>query len=72
MRNRAQWRAKLAREKKWCDEYVHHLPELRPDELVKGVGYHVVTYHAEDCRLYAGYRCSCRPDVRFFAEPMRS
>jgi hypothetical protein len=54
------------------DEYVHHLPELRPDELVKGVGYHVVTYHAEDCRLYAGYRCSCRPDVRFFAEPIRS
>jgi hypothetical protein len=37
MRNRARWRAALAREKKWVDEYVHHLPELRADELVKGV-----------------------------------
>jgi hypothetical protein len=65
-------RAKLAREKKWIDSYVHHLPELKANELVRGVAYHAVTYHEEGCWLYRGGRCSCRPHVKFFAEPMRS
>jgi len=50
---------------------LHHLPELKASELVRGVGYHAVFYHREGCRLYAGGRCSCRPDVRYFAEPVR-
>jgi hypothetical protein len=65
-------RAKLAREKAWCENYVHHLPELRPQDLIRGVKYHAVTYHAEECRLYLGGRCSCRPEVKFYAEPTRS
>jgi hypothetical protein len=65
-------RRKLAKEKAWCDSYVHHLPELRADELKPGVGYHAVFYHAEECRLYRGGRCCCRPTVKFYAEPMRS
>jgi hypothetical protein len=38
-------RAKLAKEKKWVDEYVHELPELKASELVRGVRYHAVSYH---------------------------
>jgi hypothetical protein len=65
-------RAKLAKEKKWIDSYVSHLPELQPSELIRGVKYHAVTYHDEDCWLYRGGRCCCRPTVKFYAEPMRS
>jgi hypothetical protein len=70
-RDRARWRAALAQEKRWVDSYVRHLPELQPQELVRGTRYHAVSFHAEDCRLYAGGQCTCRPRVRFFAEPMR-
>jgi hypothetical protein len=72
MRNRVRWRAALAREKRWVDSYVHHLPELRAQDLVRGCRYHVVSYHDQKCWLYRGGRCSCRPMVRFFAEPTRS
>ena len=47
MRNRARWRAAPAKEKAWVENYVHHLPGLRAVDLVKGVAYHAVTYHAE-------------------------
>ena len=46
-RNRARRRAALAKEKAWVENYVHHLPELRAEDFVKGVAYHAVTYHAE-------------------------
>jgi hypothetical protein len=39
--------AALAKEKVWVENYVHHLPGLRAVDLVKGVAYHAVTYHAE-------------------------
>jgi hypothetical protein len=68
----ARRRAKLKKEKAWCDSYVHCLPEVRADELVKGVAYHAVTYHEEDCWLYRGGRCSCRPVVKYYGEPTRS
>ena len=58
----------LALEKSWVDSYVGHLPEVRARDLVKGVGYQVVSHHAEGCRLYSGGKCSCRPDVHFYAE----
>jgi hypothetical protein len=64
-------RAKLAKEKKWVDAYVHCLPEVQAADLVRGVAYHAVTYHEEDCWLYRGGRCCCRPVVKFYAEPMR-
>jgi hypothetical protein len=70
--NWKQRRAILAREKKWVDDYVSHLPELKPQDLVRGTQYHVVTFHGEGCRLYAGGRCSCRPRTKFYAEPVRS
>jgi hypothetical protein len=69
----ARRRARLAKEKKWVDEYVSHLPELKPCELVRGRPYHAVTFHEEGCRIYSHRaHCSCRPTVRFYAEPTRS
>jgi hypothetical protein len=72
MKSRREWRAALQREKEWVDSYVSHLPELQPEDLVRGARYHAVSYHAEDCRLYRGWRCTCRPLVKFYAEPTRS
>jgi hypothetical protein len=69
----ARRRKMLAAEKKWVDSYVSHLPELQPNELVRGARYHVVSFHCEGCELYTRRaRCTCRPRIRFFAEPMRS
>ena len=47
---------------------VSDLQAVRARDLVKGVGYQVVSHHAEWCRLYSGGKCSCRPDVHFYAE----
>jgi hypothetical protein len=69
----AKRRKRLAAEKRWVDSYVHHLPELKPCQLVKGVAYHAVTYHEEGCAVYSPRaHCTCRPRIRFFAEPVRS
>jgi hypothetical protein len=63
----------LAREKAWVENYVSHLPELQPHELVRGTKYHCVTYHGEGCAIYSRRaHCTCRPRIRFFAEPVRS
>jgi hypothetical protein len=52
---------------------VTHLPELKPCELVRGTKYHVVSFHEEGCAIYSRRaHCTCRPRVRFFAEPTRS
>jgi hypothetical protein len=35
--SRQRRKAPLAKEKKWVDDHVCHLPELRAEDLVKGV-----------------------------------
>jgi hypothetical protein len=70
--NWGQRRTVLAKERRWAASYVvGHAPELQAADLIKGGRYAVLTRHSEDCRLLAGGRCSCRPDIRFFAEPAR-
>jgi hypothetical protein len=69
--NWGQRRAMLAKERKWVDSLsLSHLQELRAEDLVKGA--HAVFHHNEGCGLYAGGRCTCKPHIRFFAEPVRS
>jgi hypothetical protein len=69
----ARRRKRLAAEKAWIESYVSHLPELRADELVRGTKYHVVSIHGEGCAIYSRRaHCTCRPTIRFYAEPTRS
>jgi hypothetical protein len=69
----ARKRKLLAREKAWIENYVSHLPELKPCELVRGTKYHCVTYHSDGCAIYTRRaRCSCRPTVKFYREPVRN
>ena len=71
-RHERRRRAAMARENKFVDEYVHHLPEVGPDVIEKGGVTHMVCYHDEWCRIYDGKECNCEPQIRFFAEPNRS
>jgi hypothetical protein len=68
MRNRARWRAALAKEKQWADAFEPHSPPLRAVDLVRGHAYLAVSRHLPGCLLHAGWKCWCRrPDVKFFA-----
>jgi hypothetical protein len=71
MRNRARWRAALAKEKRWIDEYVPSPPALRARDLIPGEAYFAVWRHRPGCMLFLGWKCLCRrPDIRFYcAEP---
>jgi hypothetical protein len=65
-----QRRALLAKERRWIDEYVPSPPALRARDLVQGHSYFAVWRHRPGCMLFAGWRCGCRPDIRFYcAEP---
>jgi hypothetical protein len=63
--------AAMARQDKIFDQYVRHLPEVGPEVLGRPGVHHVVFHHDGDCRIYDGAACSCEPEVRFFAEPVR-
>ena len=54
MRNRARWRAALAKEKRWADAFVVHSPAVRARDLVPGNSYLAVSHHRAGCMLYAG------------------
>jgi hypothetical protein len=60
----------FAREQKWIAEYVPTPPQLRAVDLIRGTRYAVVMHHNEGCWIHAGWRCTCRPHTRFFAEPV--
>jgi hypothetical protein len=68
--NWGQRKAALAKERKWAQSYASDQPELKVQDLVRGA--HAVFRHAEGCKLLGGGRCSCKPDIRFYAEPVRS
>jgi hypothetical protein len=72
--NRQQRRrsAAMARHNDYVESYVRHLPEVGPEALAKPGVTHVVYYHDDGCRIFDGQACNCKPDVRFFAEPVRS
>jgi hypothetical protein len=68
MRNRARWRALLAREKRWAAEFVPTPPALRARDLVPGNSYLAVSHHEPWCMIYAWGKCLCgRPNVKFYA-----
>jgi hypothetical protein len=67
MRNRAQWRAALAKERRWLDTFVPTPPALRARDLIRGEAYFAVWRHRPGCMLFAGWQCRCRPDVKFYA-----
>jgi len=69
MRNRARWRAALAKEKQWADAFdASRSQALRAVDLVPGHSYLALVQHRPGCLLHAGWKCWCRrPDVRFFA-----
>ena len=68
----------MQRQSKFVNEYVHHLPEVGPEVLgTPGSLTHVVYYHDDWCKIYdpgsCGLAsCTCKPQVRHFAEPKRS
>ena len=70
MMNWGQRRAMLAKERRWAQGYASDRPELKVQDVVKGA--HAVFSHAEGCKLHSGgNRCTCKPHIRFFAEPAR-
>ena len=73
-RHERRWAAAMAGSKKHVDDYVHHLPEMRPEEISKRGIHHVVFYHDDWCAIYdrGPTACNCNPGVRFFKEPKRS
>ncbi len=70
--NRKERRARLAmaREKKFVEDYVKHLP-ASTDINAPGV-HHMVFYHDTWCNIYRGGSCNCEPDIKLFTEPKRS
>jgi hypothetical protein len=71
-RHERRRQAAKARQNKFVDEYVRHLPEVGPEVLGQPGVTHVVFYHDDWCRIYDGSACNCEPGVRYFAEPKRS
>jgi hypothetical protein len=67
MRNRARWRAALAKERRWLDTFVPTPPALRARDLIRGEAYFAVWRHGPGCMLFAGWQCRCKPDIKFFA-----
>ena len=70
-RHERRRRAAMERQNRIVDEYVHHLPEVGPEDIGAPGVYHACYYHDEWCTIYDGKSCSCEPDVRIFAEPNR-
>lgn len=64
--------AAMQKQNRFVNEYVHHLPEAGPEVIGTPGVFHMVYYHDDQCRIYDGTDCNCKPDVRFFAEPKRS
>jgi hypothetical protein len=62
----------MARQNRFVESYVHHLPEVGPEVLGKPGVSHMVCHHDERCPIYDGAACNCGPLIRFFAEPQRS
>jgi hypothetical protein len=64
----------LQREKHWVEAFdaMSHLPALRAAELVRGQAYLAVFNHRAGCMLHVGWRCTCRPHIKFYAEPLRA
>ena len=71
-RHERRRKAAIARQNKFVNDYVHHLPETGPENLGKPGITHMVCYHDEQCTIYDGAACNCNPSVRFFAEPKRA
>jgi hypothetical protein len=71
MRSRARWRVALAKEQRWIAEYVPTPPALRARDLIRGEAYVAVWRHDPGCMIFAGYRCECKPDIKFFAARTR-
>jgi len=64
--------AAKARQNRFYNDYIRHLPEVSPQVLGKPGVTHMVFYHDQGCRIYGCEGCDCDPDVRLFAEPKRS
>jgi hypothetical protein len=53
-----------ALERKWAASYTPNPPKIRAADLVPGTHYAVLMRHASTCWLRAGWRCTCKPDIR--------
>jgi hypothetical protein len=71
MRSRARWRAALVKEQRWQATYTPSPPVLRARDLIQGEAYFAVWRHDPGCMIFAGWRCGCRPDIKFFAAHAR-
>ncbi len=71
-RHERRRRAVMQKHNKFVNEYVRHLPEVGPEVLGKPGVSHMVFYHSDQCKIYDGLACNCNPDIRLFAEPVRS
>jgi hypothetical protein len=58
----------LALERKWAASYTPTPPEIRAADLVPGTHYAVLMRHTSTCWLRVGWRCTCKPVTRFYAE----
>lgn len=68
---------RMARENKFVDEYVSHLPQVPVDApLERGRLYHTVMHHDAWCKIYDGdggiESCNCNPLITRYIEPRRS
>jgi hypothetical protein len=65
-------RAAIERSGRYVESYVRHLPQL--EAMVPGAINHTVFEHDGWCDLLNGKseRCNCSPDVKIYAEPVRS
>ena len=71
-RHQRRRQAAMARQNRFVQDYVEHLPEVGPEALAKPGVTHLVYYHDDRCAIFDGNACSCDPHVRLFAEPKRS
>jgi hypothetical protein len=71
---RRKAKARKARENKFVNDYVRHLPEVSGLEL--GVVTHMVCAHDDWCDIYKKggglENCTCSPTISYHAEPRRS
>jgi hypothetical protein len=64
---------KKARENKFYNEYVRHLPPVAQDAPYEsGRIYHTVMMHDDWCAIYSGKGCNCNPIITRHIEPKRS